>query len=113
MRHVALATLPLPFPQTRSRPGEPDYASVESKLNRKFKKKHRESLHSGYMPTARPQNPPKFHDGEKDTLGVNIDRNAQKPNLKGGAAWFLGTNIIPSSRNLSERPLVVAVPPAR
>jgi hypothetical protein len=36
MRHVALATLPLPFPLTRSRLGERDCASVESKLNRKF-----------------------------------------------------------------------------
>src|SRR6476646_2706540 len=36
MRHVAPATLPLPFPPTRSRLGERDCASVELKLNRKF-----------------------------------------------------------------------------
>ena len=36
MRHVALATSPLPFPLTRSRLGERDCASVESKSNRKF-----------------------------------------------------------------------------
>jgi hypothetical protein len=36
MRHVALATLPLPFPPTGSRLGERDYARVELKLNRKF-----------------------------------------------------------------------------
>ena len=36
MRHAALATSPLPFPRTRSRLGESDCASVESKLNRKF-----------------------------------------------------------------------------
>jgi hypothetical protein len=36
MRHAVLATLPLPFPRTRSRVGERDCASVESKLNRKF-----------------------------------------------------------------------------
>jgi hypothetical protein len=35
-RHVALATLPLPFPRRRSTLGERDCASVESKLNRKF-----------------------------------------------------------------------------
>src|SRR5882724_2605894 len=36
MRHAALATSPLPFPRTRSRLGERDCVSVESKLNRKF-----------------------------------------------------------------------------
>ena len=36
MRHAALATSPLPFPRTRSRLGERDCVSAESKLNRKF-----------------------------------------------------------------------------
>ena len=36
MRHADQATSPLPFPRTRSRLGEHDCASVESKLNLKF-----------------------------------------------------------------------------